>query len=79
MNEQEGRTPSAPDTLGTALPREMARVRDEVMPAYQSIGPAGTFALTMMRRDLDAAAKAMAEGDTVAMLRVYESLKGYET
>lgn len=67
------------DTLGDALPREMARVRDEVMPAYLEIGPPGAFALAMMRADLDAAAKAMVEGDVVAMLRCHESLKGYTT
>lgn len=66
-------------SLGEALPAEMARVRDEVMPAYLEIGPAGRFALAMMCADLDAAAKAMAEGDTVEMIRVYESLKGYDT
>ena len=67
------------DSLGTALPREMARVRDEVMPAYLAIGGPGRFALAMMRADLDAAAKALAEGDVVEMIRVYESLKGYST
>lgn len=67
------------DTLGTALPREMARVRDEVMPAYLSIGPAGGFALAMMRQDLDRAAKAMAEGDLAAMISAYKALKGYES
>lgn len=67
------------DTLGEALPREMARVRDEVMPAYLEIGPAGGFALLCMRKDLDEAAKAMAEGDPVRMLRVYNSLKEYST
>lgn len=67
------------DTLGDALPREMARVRDEVMPAYLEIGPPGAFALAMMRADLDAAARAMVEGDVVAMLRCHESLKGYTT
>ena len=67
------------DTLGDALPREMARVRDKVMPAYVEIGEAGQFALAFMRADLDAAAKALAEGDVVAMMRVYESLKGYTT
>lgn len=66
------------DTLGEALPREMARVRDEVMPPYLEIGAPGFFALAMMRQSLDAAAKAMAEGDVVAMLRVYEELKGFE-
>jgi hypothetical protein len=65
-------------TLGDALPAEMARVRDEVMPAYIECGPGGAFALAMMRRDLDEAARALAEGDVVAMIRVYESLKGYE-
>lgn len=65
------------DSLGKALPREMARVRDEVMPAYQCIGREGTPALMMMRADLDAAAKALADGDVVAMVRAYQALKDY--
>ena len=67
------------NTLGDALPREMARVRDDVMPAYLACGPAGGFALNFMRQDLDAAAKAMAEGDVVAMLRCYQKLAEYGT
>ena len=63
------------DSLGTALPREMARVRDKVLPAYLEVGPAGLFAVTMIRRDLDEAARALAEGDVVAMMRVYKELK----
>lgn len=62
------------DTLGEALPREMARVRDEVLPAYDSIGPAGRPAALLMRHDLDLAAKALAEGDVAVMIRVYQSL-----
>ena len=62
------------ETLGDALPKEMARVRDEVMPAYLAIGPAGIFALTRMRMDLDAAAKAMIEGNVVRMVCAYEAL-----
>lgn len=72
--------PSAdPVTLGEALPREMARVRDEVLPYYglPELKGMGRYASEMMKADLDAAAKAMAEGDTVAMLRAYEALKGY--
>lgn len=76
MNETD-QQPQNPDTLGDALPREMARVRDEIMPAYLEIGPAGAFALASMRQDLDAAAKAMASGDVVAMLRAFDALKGY--
>jgi len=74
MNEQ-----TRSYTLGEALPMEMARVRDQVMPAYIAIGPPGAFALAMMRAELDAATKAIMEGDTVAMLRHYESLQGYDT
>lgn len=66
------------DTLGEALPREMARVRDELMPMYTSIGPAGRFALVMMKASLDYAAKALAEGDVVAMIRAYQDLKEFK-
>lgn len=70
--------PESPaSSLGEALPAEMARVRDEVMPPYQSIGAAGVPALMMMRQALDGAAKAMAEGDTVAMIRWYQELKDF--
>lgn len=67
-----------PESLGTALPAEMARVRDEVLPAYLEVGPAGTFAVMMIRRDLDDATRALAEGDVVAMLRAYQKLKENE-
>ena len=66
------------ETLGEALPREMARVRDVLMPKYIASGPAGAFALALMRNDLDKAAKALAEGDVVAMIEVYSSLKEYK-
>jgi hypothetical protein len=65
-------------TLGESLPIEMARVRDKIMPLYQSIGPSGGFALAMMRKALDDAARAMVEGDVVAMIRAYEDLKGFQ-
>jgi hypothetical protein len=65
--------------LVDALIAEMARVRDQVMPSYLEVGPVGIFALTMMRNDLDAAARALAEQDGVSCLRLYESLKGFTT
>lgn len=68
---------SGATTLGDALPKEMARVRANVLPYYDEI-PAGYFAATMMRRDLDEAARAMAQGDVVAMIRSYETLKEYD-
>lgn len=66
------------ETLGEALPKEIARVRDQIMPLYIEIGPPGQFALAMMRSALDAASKAMIEGDTVAMIAAYQDLKGFE-
>jgi hypothetical protein len=65
-------------SLGEELPKEMARVRDEILPVYLSVGPPSAFAATMMRYDLDLAAKAMAEGDTARMIRAYEALKDYK-
>ncbi len=66
-------------TLADALLEEIARVRDKVMPAYLEIGPSGGFALACMRKDLDDAARALAEQDGVACLHLYEALKGYHT
>lgn len=64
-------------TLGEALPGEMARVRDLVMPAYIELGAAGHFALSLMRAALDRAAHAMIAGDLPAMLAAHEELKGF--
>jgi hypothetical protein len=65
-------------TVGDALPQEMARVRDQVMPHYLAIGAPGRFALLMMRTDLDLAARAMVEGDVIGMVRQLAELRGYE-
>jgi hypothetical protein len=56
----------------------MARVSDVLMPIYRGIGPAGGFALALMRNSLDRAAKAIAEGDTVEMIRAYKELKEFK-
>lgn len=65
-------------TLAEELPKQMARVRDEVLPHYLAIGPNGMFGAAMIRSDLDRAAKAMAEGDVVEMIRACQSLKEIE-
>lgn len=73
---------SLPDdqaSLGTELPKEMARIRDIVIPQYQSIGPAGSFAIALMKERLDRAAKAMAEGDLLAMISCYRQLKDFKS
>lgn len=43
------------ETLGEALPCEMARVRDELIPAYQSIGPVGAFGIGVMTAETNIA------------------------
>lgn len=67
------------ETLGDALPKEMARVRDQVLPQYIAIGAPGSIAAHLMRASLDKAAHAMASGDLVEMINAYYDLKGYST
>jgi hypothetical protein len=70
------------DTLADALPREIARVRDQVLPNYLALRCMPNVmvepAIMMMRTAMDAASKAMIEGDIAAMLRALEDLKGFE-
>lgn len=63
-------------SLGTELPKEIARVRDEILPFYLEIGANGAFGAAMIRQTLDEASQAMISGDVIAMIRVYEELKG---
>lgn len=72
MNEPTNR-----ESLPDALQREMARVRDEVMPPYKDIGAPGVPALMMMRMALDGATKALAEGDTIMAIHWFKELKGF--
>ena len=66
-----------PLSLADALPLEMARVRDKVIPIYQEIGPSGTVAIMFMRNSLDRAAAALASCDVVMMIESLEDLRGY--
>jgi hypothetical protein len=61
-------------TLGDALPKEVQRCQD-LLAQYVAIGPAGWFGASMIRRDIAAALKAMAEGDLVDMIRAYNALR----
>lgn len=51
---------------------------NKVLPVYVKLGPPRAIAAFMMRASLDNAARALASGDVVAMLRAFEDLKGYE-
>lgn len=61
--------------LAEALQAEITRVRDEILPLYQQIGPVGMFGAMMIQNDLNQAVRALAEGDVIACIRLYETLK----
>ena len=65
------------DTLGDALPREITRCK-ELLTIYEEMGPAGTFGVAFLKRDIEDAEKAIADNDLVAMVRIYPKLKGAE-
>ena len=65
------------ETLGTALPKEQARVRT-VLGHYKEIGPAGAFGALMIENSLQAADQAIISGDLTAMIRAYKDLKSIQ-
>jgi len=62
------------ESLGEALPREQARVR-EVQSHYKEIGPAGMFGYTMIEQSLQKADRAVMSGDVVEMMAAYKELQ----
>jgi hypothetical protein len=66
------------DSLGEALPKEQARVRALILQYKDPIlNGAGNFAAALMEQDLQKADKAVMEGDTVEMIRMYQKLKDW--
>ena len=61
-------------TLGDALPKEQARVR-EILGAYREIGPAGAFGAALIEHALRRADMAVMSGDVAAMIRSYNELR----
>lgn len=78
MIDNEPIKPQQIETVGDALPKEIARVRDIVMPAYIAIGDSGKPALAMMRAAMDRASKAMISQDTVEMIIALQDLQGFK-
>lgn len=64
-------------SLAQAILDEQSRCR-ELLAAYKEIGPAGMFGYAVINSILQRTEAAVMEGDTVAMLRCYEELKGCE-
>ena len=65
---------TATKSLADALPEELARAR-MIQGHAKEIGPAGTFLVAMIEADIQAAKKAMIEGDLPGMIAAYQSLK----
>jgi hypothetical protein len=66
------------ETLADALPKVMAEVRDVVLPAYEDVlpyAPMTGLTIAVIKAELDAATKAIVEGDVVQMMALYQSLK----
>lgn len=68
----------ASESLGEALPKELARVR-KVLGYYKEIGLAGAFGAAMIEAELRRADKAMIEGDVVEMIRCFKALQEIES
>lgn len=64
--------------LADELQEQIRRVRDKILPVYDSIGEGGKPAAMLMRADLDATTKAILTLDTIEMIRCLESLRGWE-
>lgn len=63
-------------SLPEELLRERNRIRDVVIPAYESIGPSGAPALTLfIRPALERADAAITGADAVAMVRALNELR----
>jgi hypothetical protein len=68
-------------SLAEALPREINRVREEVLPAFEELRSMPNVVvepqIAMMKHAMNEATKACASGDVVAMIRWHEELKGW--
>lgn len=64
-------------TLADGIVQEQSRCR-ELLSAYKELGRAGMFGHTLIEDALKRTDKAVMEGNTVAMISLYEELKAFE-
>lgn len=58
------------------IQEECRRVREQLLPAYADIGPAGAFGSLMLKQSVARGEAAIASGDAVEMVRALEDLRG---
>jgi hypothetical protein len=63
--------------LAEGLVEELKRNR-ELLKCYEQIGPEGMFGASMIALDIKKAEEAIMNGDTIAMLVIFETLKNNE-
>lgn len=63
------------ENLIEAIQSKVAEMRETYIPAYQSIGPAGTFGVMVIRTAIQQAEQAVATMDTVEMVRMLQELR----
>jgi len=68
----------AMENLIEAIQSRIEELKTEYIPAYMSIGPSGAFGIALMRSAIGAAEKAIANGDTVEMVRSLRQLRDFE-
>jgi hypothetical protein len=66
-----------PGNLIEEIQKECNRLRDEVLPEYDSI-PTGAFAATLMRASIKRAEEAVASGEAVDCVKALHDLRGWK-
>ena len=61
-----------------AIQAKCEELRTEYIPAYESIGARGTFAVIMMRESIKKAEQAIAAGDTIQMIASLQELRDFK-
>lgn len=57
------------------IQQQCNRVREDLLPAYDKLGPVGTFGAAMLRNAIREGEGAIASGDVMRMLAAYKSLE----
>lgn len=60
------------------IQEQCKRVRDELLPLYEELGPVGAFGAAMLKQAVTEGEAAIASGDVVRMLAAYKELEGCE-
>jgi hypothetical protein len=67
-----------PENLIEAIQSKCREIREEMIPTYESIGPASFFAVSMMKQSVAQAERAIANADTVGMVSALKDLREYK-